>query len=54
MHLFKVKEPTFKSFVKIGLSVLNKMAVLRQIKARGAFVTTPTFLYIFVFFECQV
>ena len=37
MYLFKVKESTFKSFVKIGLSLLNKMAVLRQIKARGRF-----------------
>ena len=37
MYLFKVKESTFKSFVKVGLSVLNKMAVLHQIKARGPF-----------------
>ena len=37
MYLFKVKESTFKSFVKIGLSVLNKMAVLHQIKALGRF-----------------
>ena len=54
MYLFKVKESTFKSFVKIGLSVLNKMAVLHQIKARGRFFTTPTFLYIFAFFKCWV
>ena len=54
MYLFEVKESTLKSFVKIGPSMLKKMAVLRQIKARGAFVATPIFLYIFMFFECQV
>ena len=54
MYLFKVGESTLKSFVKVGPSVLNRKAVLRQIKARGAFVATPTFLYIFMIFECQV
>ena len=36
MYLFEVKESTLKSFIKIGPSML-KMAVLRQIKARGCF-----------------
>ena len=50
MYLFEVKESTLKSFIQIGPSMLKKMAVLRQIKAWGAFVATPTFLYIFMFF----
>ena len=54
MYLYEVKESTLKSFVKIEPSMLKKMAVLRQIKTRGAFVATPIFLYIFMFFECQV
>ena len=37
MYLFEVKESTLKSFVIIGPSMLKKMAVLRQIKARGRF-----------------
>ena len=50
MCLFEVKESTLKSFVKIEPSMIKKMAVLCQIKARGAFVATPIFLYIFRFF----
>ena len=54
MYLSEVKDYISKSFVKIGPFVLNRMAALHQIKARGAFVATPTCLYIFMFFKCQV
>ena len=37
MYLFEVKESALKSFVKIGPSMLKKMAVLCKIKARGRF-----------------
>ena len=53
MYLFEVKESTLKSFIQIGPSMLKKMAVLRQIKAWGAFVATPTFLYILCFFNVR-
>ena len=47
MYLFEVKESTLKSFVKIGPSMLKKMAVLRQIKARGRFCCHA---HIFIYF----
>ena len=50
MYLFEVKESTLKSFVKIGPSMLKKMAVLRQIKARGRFCChAHIFIYFYVF-----
>ena len=30
MHLIRVKEPIFESFIKIGQSICKKMAVLHQ------------------------
>ena len=50
MYLFEVKESTLRSFLKIGPSMLKKMAVLRQIKARGRFCCHAHVLYIFMFF----
>ena len=47
MYLFEVKESILKSFVKIGPSMLKKMAVLRQIKAQGRFCCHAQ---IFIFF----
>ena len=50
MYLFEVKESTLRSFVKIGPSMLKKMAVLRQIKARGRFCChAHIFIYFYVF-----
>ena len=50
MYLFEVKESTLKSFVKIGPSMLKKMAVLRQINARGRFCCHAHILKYFYFF----
>ena len=51
MYLFEVKESTLKSFVKIGPSMLKKMAVVCQIKARGRFCCHAHILiYFYVFF----
>ena len=50
MYLFEVKESTLKSFVKIGPSMLKKMAVLRQIKARGRFCCHAHILIYFMLF----
>ena len=50
MYLSEVKDYISKSFVKIGPFVLNKMAVLRQIKARGRFCCHAHMLiYFYVF-----
>ena len=50
MYLFVDEESIYESSKKIGPSVFVKTAILCQIKAGGAFVTTPRFVYIFVFF----
>ena len=51
MYLFEVKESTLKSFVKIRPSMLKKMVVLHQIKARGRFCCHAHILvYFYVFF----
>ena len=50
MYLSEVKDYISESFVKIGPFVLNKMAVLRQIKARGRFCChTHMLIYLYVF-----
>ena len=50
MYLSEVKDYISKSFVKIGPFVLNNMAVLRQIKARGHFCCHAHMLiYFYVF-----
>ena len=54
MYLFEVKESTLKSFVKIGPSMLKKMAVLRKIKARGRFCChAHILLNFYVFFNVR-
>ena len=50
MYLFEVKESTLESFVKIGPSMLKKMAVLHQIKARRRFCYHAHILIYFYFF----
>ena len=51
MYLFEVKESTLIRFVQIWPSVLKKMAVLRQIKARGRFCChAHIFIYSYVLF----
>ena len=50
MYLFEVKESNLKSFLKIGPSMLKKMAVLCQIKARERFCCHAHILiYFYVF-----
>ena len=53
MYLFEVKESTLKSFVKIGPSMLKKMAVLCQTKARGRFCCHAHILIYFCFFNAS-
>ena len=54
MYLFEVKESTFKSFFKIGPSVLNKMVVLCQIKEWGRFCCHAHILiYFYVFLNVR-
>ena len=50
MYLLEIKESTLKSFVKIGPSMLKKMAILRQIEAWGRFCCHAHILiYFYVF-----
>ena len=54
MYLFEVKESTLKSFVKIRSSMLKKMAILRQINARGRFCChAHIVIYFYVFFNVR-